>query len=117
MTFGMDELAPSSPRADIATVAPVRTTRASDPANVVVAPPQPLNPVPLVNNAQQLARDPAIAAAIAAYNLSAGPFAALNGRPEQAALRPKVIPPVNSVTKVAAIEADAATSESSRPFR
>ena len=71
----------------------------------------------LVNNAQQIARDPAVLAAIAAYNLNAGPFAALNGRPEIAAQRPKVIPAVDSVTSVAAIETDAATSDSSRPFR
>ena len=77
---------------------------------------QQLLPLP-VNNAQQLARDPAIAAAIAAYNLNAGPFAALNGRPEIAAQRPKLIPAVHSVTSVEAIETDAATSDSSRPFR
>ena len=77
---------------------------------------QQLQPLP-VNNAQQLARDPAIAAAIAAYNLNAGPFAALNGRPEIAAQRPKLIPAVHSVTSVEAIETDAATSDSSRPFR
>jgi hypothetical protein len=69
------------------------------------------------NNAQQLARDPSIAAAIAAYNLNTGPFAALNGRPELAAIRPKVVPAVETVTKVAAIETDAATGESARPFR
>ena len=73
-------------------------------------------PLP-VNNAQQLARDPATAAAIAAYNLNAGPFAALNGRPEIAAQRPKVVAPVDSVTSVAAIETDAATSDNARPFR
>ncbi len=88
----------------------LQADEAQDPA----VPPPPLPPL---NNAQQLARDPAIAAAIAAYNLSAGPFAALNGRPELAAPRPKIIPAVQNVTKVTAIETDAATSESSRPFR
>ena len=88
-------------------------TQGSKPEEAVV--PQRL-PQPLLN-AQQLARDPAIAAAIAAYNLSAGPFAALNGRPDPAATRPKVIAPVEAVTKVAAIETDAATGESTRPSR
>lgn len=69
------------------------------------------------NNAQQLARDPATMAAIAAYNLSAGPFAALHGRPEIAAQRPKIVPAVETVTRISAIEADAATSEFSRPSR
>ncbi len=77
----------------------------------------PQTPPPPLNNAQQLARDPAVAAAIAAYNLNAGPFAALAARAELAAPRPKVIPAVETVTKVTAIETDAATSESSRPFR
>ena len=73
-------------------------------------------PLP-VNNAQQLARDPAIAAAIAAYNLNAGPFAALNARAEIAAQRPKAVAAVDAVTGVAAIETDAATSDTARPFR
>jgi hypothetical protein len=88
----------------------LQADEAPDPA----VPPPPLQPL---NNAQLLARDPAVAAAIAAYNLSAGPFAALNGRPELGAPRPRVIPAVQNVTKVTAIETDAATSESSRPFR
>lgn len=113
---GLDELAPPPLRDTAATLAPVQTMSAGEPGDVVIPRLPPLNAQPL-NNAQQLARDPAIAAAIAAYNLSAGPFAALNGRTEQATPRPKVIPPVDSVTKVAAIETDAATSESSRPFR
>ena len=58
--------------------------------------PQPLN------QAQQLARDPAIAAAIAAYNVSTGPFAAQNGRPDIAPPKPRPVPPVAGVTKVAA---------------
>lgn len=58
-------------------------------------------PVPLYTNAQQAARDPAIAAAIAAYNLNTGPFAALNVRQELAAPKLKTVPPVSSVTKVA----------------
>ena len=66
----------------------------------------------IVNNAPQLARDPAIAAAIAAYNLNAGPFAALNGRPELAAPRTKAIAAVASVASVKAIDTDAATNES-----
>lgn len=75
-------------------------------------------PPPLpVDKAQQLARDPATLAAIAAYNLSAGPFAALNGRREIAPPRLEPIRPVENVTKVAAIDTDAATSDSSRPFR
>ena len=104
-------------REPAATLAPARTMQTGDPADVTLPAPQQSNNAQPLNNAQQLARDPAIAAAIAAYNLSTGPFAALNGKPEQAALRPKVIAPVDGVTKVAAIETDAATSESSRPFR
>jgi hypothetical protein len=87
---------------------------AADAAAVAGLPPPPLQ---AVNNAQQLARDPATMAAIAAYNLGAGPFAALHGRPEMAAQRPKAIPAVESVGKVAAIEADASTSEFTRPSR
>jgi hypothetical protein len=79
--------------------------------------PQPQPQQQAFNNTLQLARDPSIAAAIAAYNLNTGPFAALNGRPELAAIRPKVVPAVDNVTKVAAIETDAATGESTRPFR
>jgi hypothetical protein len=76
-----------------------------------------LPPPPPVQDPQQIARDPAIASAIAAYNLSAGPFAALNGRREAGATPAKLVPAVESVTKVAAIDTDAATGESSRPFR
>lgn len=87
---------------------------APDAAAVAGVPPPPLQ---ALNNAQQLARDPATMAAIAAYNLGAGPFAALHGRPEIAAQRPKAIPAVDSVSKVAAIEADASTSDFTRPSR
>lgn len=56
------------------------------------------------NSAQQVARDPSIAAAIAAYSLSTGPFAALNARQEQAAQRPKTVPAVAGVARVAPVE-------------
>ena len=103
--------APLRDRLVAAVVQPVPATMRSDAVAAPLAQPLP------VNNAQQLARDPAIAAAIAAYNLNAGPFASLNARPEIAAQRPKIVPAVDSVTAVAAIETDAATSDSARPFR
>ena len=96
---------------------PAQTIPAVTPQPLPMANAVPLPPPPLVQNPQQLARDPAIAAAIAAYNLSAGPFAALNGRPDLAAPRARLVPAVASVSKVAAIETDAATGESSRPTR
>lgn len=78
-------------------------------------PPRPLPPP--VNQAQLAARDPAVAAAIAAYNLSAGPFAALNVKPELAAPKIKTIPSVETVTKVEPIDDDGPTNTNSRPFR
>jgi hypothetical protein len=68
--------------------------------------------VPVNNNALQAARDPAIAAAIAAYSLNTGPFAALNARQELTATKIKAIPTVSSVAKVAAIETDTAAKGS-----
>ncbi len=109
---GAEDLAFGTALRDSMTPLAAALQQAPPPEPVVL----PQTPPPL-NNAQQLARDPAVAAAIAAYNLTAGPFAALNGRPEMAAPRPKVVPAVETVTKVTAIETDAATSESSRPFR
>ena len=106
-----DPTAPLRDRVAAALAQPLPAAPEAEDAAVLKPPPQ------LVNSAQQIARDPAVLAAIAAYNLNAGPFAALNGRPEIAAQRPKVIPAVDSVTSVAAIETDAATSDSSRPFR
>jgi hypothetical protein len=110
--------------ADLEEQAPLRERLASTvlqyvaPAGETVATnlPQQQQPQPF-NNTQQLARDPSIAAAIAAYNLNTGPFAALNGRPELAPTRPRPVAPVENVTRVAAIETDAATGESTRPFR
>ena len=110
--------------ADLEEQAPLRERLASNvlqyvaPAGETVATnlPQQQQPQPF-NNTQQLARDPSIAAAIAAYNLNTGPFAALNGRPELAPTRPRPVAPVENVTRVAAIETDAATGESTRPFR
>lgn len=83
-----------------------------------VNPPVPPRPLPPpVNQAQLAARDPAVAAAIAAYNLSAGPFAALNVRPELAAPKIKTVPSVETVTKVEPIEDDGPTNTNSRPSR
>jgi hypothetical protein len=108
----LDEAAPLRERPGAAIAQPAAPADATL-QTTVPRPPQQQQ----LNNAQQLARDPSIAAAIAAYNLNTGPFAALNGRPELAAIRPKVVPAVETVTKVAAIETDAATGESARPFR
>ncbi len=84
-------------------------------ADDVIAPvaPAPLQP----DRAQQIARDPSIAAAIAAYNLNTGPFAALNGRPELAAPPVRTVPPVSTVAKVAAIDADDANKHAPRQSR
>ncbi len=57
----------------------------------------------LREQALQAARDPAIAAAIAAYSLNTGAFGALNARQELAAQRPKVVPAVSAVDKVTAV--------------
>ncbi|MFL6657915.1 MAG: hypothetical protein ACJ8GW_07595 [Massilia sp.] len=66
---------------------------------------------------EQLARDPAIAAAIAAYNLHTGPFAVLNGRPELAAPRIKPVAPVSEVTRVAPVDASTDLKSGAREFR
>ena len=63
-------------------------------------PPQPS----LRDQALQAARDPAIAAAIAAYSLNTGAFAALNARQEQGAPRTKSVPAVSGVSKVSAVD-------------
>lgn len=63
-------------------------------------PPQP----GLRDQALQAARDPAIAAAIAAYSLNTGAFAALNVRQELAAPRTKSVPAVSGVSKVSAVD-------------
>ena len=97
----------------VAAPMPQPMMQADKPVEAAVPRPPPLP----VDKAQQLARDPATLAAIAAYNLSAGPFAALNGRREIAPPRVEPIRPVENVTKVTAIDTDAATSDSSRPFR
>lgn len=57
----------------------------------------------LRDQALQAARDPAIAAAIAAYSLNTGAFAALNARQELAAQRPKAVPAVSGVSKVSGV--------------
>ncbi|SHG75791.1 hypothetical protein [Massilia sp. CF038] len=79
-----------------------------DPADPVSRQPD-LAPLPVAlpspaSQAQLAARDPAIAAAIAAYNLSTGPFAAQNLKPDNPPPRPKPIPAVAAVSKVAALE-------------
>jgi hypothetical protein len=77
----------------------------------------PVTPQMQADQAQQAARDPSIAAAIAAYSLNTGPFSVLNGRPEIAAPRIKPIPAVSTVTKVAAVETEGAPKSGTREFR
>jgi hypothetical protein len=84
------------PATDIVNAVPRNVPPEEDSAAVQAQP-----PVPLHNNVQQAARDPAIAAAIAAYHLNTGPFAALNARQESAAPKIKTVPPVSTVAKVA----------------
>lgn len=69
---------------------------------------------PPVNSAQPSSRDPAVAAAIAAYSLSTSPFAALNARQEAAAQRVKTVPAVSNVAPVAAIETQTAPKGGTR---
>lgn len=71
-----------------------------DAARALAQPPQP----GLRDQALQAARDPAIAAAIAAYSLNTGAFAALNARQELAAPRTKSVPAVSGVSKVSAVD-------------
>jgi hypothetical protein len=75
------------------------------------------NPQLAPDPGQQLARDPAIAAAIAAYNLHTGPFAVLNGRPELAAPRIKPVAPVSEVTRVTPVDASTDLKSGAREFR
>lgn len=63
----------------------------------------PVPPAP--NQALQLARDPAIAAAIAAYNMGTGPFAAQNARPDLQPPKARPVAPVAGVPKVTPADA------------
>ncbi|NHZ63399.1 hypothetical protein [Massilia genomosp. 1] len=74
-------------------------------------------PVPAPDQAQLAARDPAIAAAIAAYNVNTGPFAAQNGRPEMQPPKAKPVAPVAAVTRVDAAEALGTPGDGSAPLR
>lgn len=65
-------------------------------------------------SAQPSARDPAVAAAIAAYSLNTGPFAALNARQELAAQRVKTVPAVSGVARVAPVETQTAPKGGTR---
>jgi hypothetical protein len=69
---------------------------------------------PLLASGPPSARDPAVAAAIAAYSLNTGPFAALNARQELAAQRVKTVPAVSSVARVAPIETETAPKGGTR---
>ena len=115
-------ITPDNTALDNTTVVPATLTRAvpvrpvaQGEDDVLVARPLPA-PAPL-DRAQQAARDPSIAAAIAAYSLSTGPFAALNARQEIAAPRAKIVPAVSSVAKVAAIDTDSATKGGTKESR
>ncbi len=104
---------PGAPRFERVTTTAPQAVTADEVVPAIV--PRPLPPP--VNLAQQAARDPAIAAAIAAYNLNAGPFAVLNGKPEAAAPKIKTISAVDNVTRAAPIEDDGPTSNSARTSR
>jgi|GEM_PF-3157754 len=70
-------------------------------------PPLQVTPPPAVtpNQAELLARDPSTAAAIAAYNLNTGPFAAQQVRADVLAPKVRLVPPVASVAKVEPVAA------------
>ncbi|MCY0914552.1 hypothetical protein [Massilia antarctica] len=72
--------------------------------------------LPASDQAQLAARDPAIAAAIAAYNVNTGPFAAQNGRPDIQPPRARPVTPVAAVTKVDAVEALGTQGDGSSPL-
>ncbi|NHZ80250.1 hypothetical protein F2P44_13345 [Massilia sp. CCM 8695] len=74
-------------------------------------------PLPAPDQAQQAARDPAIATAIAAYNVNTGPFAAQNGRPDMQPPKPKPVAPVAAVTKVDPAGALGTPGDGSSPLR
>ena len=88
-------IAEPAPATDIVNAVPRNLAQEEDSVPVPGRPPASLD-----NDAQRAARDPAVAAAIAAYNLNTGPFAALNARHELAAPKIRAVPPVSTVTKV-----------------
>ncbi|NHZ95226.1 hypothetical protein [Massilia sp. CCM 8734] len=90
------------------------TTAPQDTERDVTAQPPP---VPTPDQAQLAARDPAIAAAIAAYNVNTGPFAAQNGRPEVQPPKGKPVGPVAAVTRVEAAAALGTPGEGSSALR
>jgi hypothetical protein len=93
--------------ADTATVElmPAPAMAAAQPGAVALSPQE---------RALQAARDPAMLAAIAAYSLNTGAFAALNARQEAAAQRVKPVPAVSGVSRVGAVES-ATESKTGRP--
>lgn len=97
-----DELARENAQA-AEVLARAKVTAPAEPAvqEQTVSKPPPVEP----NQAQQLARDPSTAAAIAAYNLNNGPFAAQNVRADVLAPKVKLVPPVASVPKVQPVAA------------
>jgi len=97
-----DELARENAQA-AEVLARAKVTAPAEPAVQVQAVVQPPPVAP--NQAQQLARDPSTAAAIAAYNLNNGPFAAQNVRADVLASKVKLVPPVASVPKVEPVAA------------
>lgn len=97
-----DELARENAQA-AEVLARAKVTAPAEPAVQVQAVVQPPPVAP--NQAQQLARDPSTAAAIAAYNLNNGPFAAQNVRADVLAPKVKLVPPVASVPKAEPVAA------------
>jgi hypothetical protein len=105
-------LAPDTTERVVRTEQVIPTTQAEEADTNVNALPPPAQP----DRAQLAARDPAIAAAIAAYNLNTGPFSALNGKPEAGAPKARIVPPVATVTKVTAIDTEAGLHPGARQF-
>lgn len=107
--------APLRPAAAVATAAALQS--ASAPADTVQVQSAQPAAVPLPDQARQAARDPAIAAAIAAYHVNTGPFAAQNGRPDIAPPKARPVPPVAAVTKVEPAGAIGTPGGGSAPLR
>ncbi|UOD28227.1 hypothetical protein INH39_22565 [Massilia violaceinigra] len=92
-----------------------QSATATPDADRPTTPQPPLVPAP--EQALLAARDPAIAAAIAAYHINTGPFAAQNGRPETPPPKARPVAPVAAVTRVDAAEALGTPGDASAPLR
>ncbi|MDQ1811978.1 hypothetical protein RBA41_01540 [Massilia sp. CCM 9210] len=105
----------SRPAAAVRTATTARSAIQDQNADPNITPQPPAIPAP--DQAQLAARDPAIAAAIAAYNVNTGPFAAQNGRPDIQPPKVKAVAPVAAVTKVDAAGALGTPGDGSSALR